>query len=144
VMGPELASIFAIFTSQVWNMTFSVYQSLRTLPPDLVEASRSFRCAPMQRFMRLEMPFAMPGLIWNMMMSMSGGWFFVVASEAISVGNKTFTLPGIGSYVAEAIGARDLGAIVWAIVAMLVVIVAYDQLMFRPLIAWGERFRFDE
>jgi NitT/TauT family transport system permease protein len=97
----------------------------------------------MQRFRRLELPFAMPGLIWNMMMSMSGGWFFVVASEAVTVGNQTITLPGIGSYVATAIAARDLGAIGWAILAMLVVIVIYDQLLFRPLIAWGEKFRAD-
>ncbi len=144
VVGAELASIFAIFTSQAWNMTFSVYQSLRTLPPDLVEATRSLRFSPWQRFRKLELPFAMPGLIWNMMMSMSGGWFFVVASEAITVGNQTITLPGIGSYVATAIEQRDLGAIGWAIAAMLVVILIYDQMLFRPLIAYGERFRPDD
>lgn len=143
VLGAEAASVFAIFTSQAWNMTFSVYQSLRTLPPDLVEATRSLRFSGWQRFRRLELPFSMPGLIWNMMMSMSGGWFFVVASEAITVGNQTITLPGIGSYVATAIEQRNLGAIGWAIGAMLVVIVLYDQLLFRPLIAWGEKFRAD-
>lgn len=143
VIGAELASVFAIFTSQAWNMTFSVYQSLRTLPPDLVEATKSLRFTPFQRFKKLELPFAMPGLIWNMMMSMSGGWFFVVASEAITVGNQTITLPGVGSYVATAIEDRNLGAIFWAILAMLVVILIYDQLMFRPLIAWGEKFRAD-
>ena len=143
VFGAELASIFAIFTSQAWNMTFSVYQSLRTLPPDLVEATRSLRFTPFQRFRKLELPFAMPGLIWNMMMSMSGGWFFVVASEAIMVGNQTISLPGIGSYVATAIAERNLAAIFWAILAMLVVILLYDQLLFRPLIAWGEKFRAD-
>ncbi|GAC1629784.1 MAG: ABC transporter permease subunit [Nevskia sp.] len=143
VFGAELASVFAIFTSQAWNMTFSVYQSLRTLPPDLVEATRSLRFSPFQRFRKLELPFAMPGLIWNMMMSMSGGWFFVVASEAITVGNQTITLPGVGSYVATAIADRNLGAIFWAILAMLIVIVLYDQLLFRPLIAWGEKFRAD-
>ena len=143
VLGAELASVFAIFTAQAWNMAFSVYQSLRTLPPDLVEACKSLRFSPLQRFRRLELPFAMPGLIWNMMMSMSGAWFFVVASEAITVGNQTITLPGVGSYVATAIAEKNLGAIGWAILAMLIVILLYDQLLFRPLIAWGEKFRAD-
>ena len=143
VLGAELASVFAIFTAQAWNMAFSVYQSLRTLPPDLVEACKSLRFSPLQRFRRLELPFAMPGLIWNMMMSMSGAWFFVVASEAITVGNQTITLPGVGSYVATAIAQENLGAIGWAILAMLIVILLYDQLLFRPLIAWGEKFRAD-
>ncbi|MDB5977258.1 MAG: sulfonate transporter permease [Nevskia sp.] len=143
VFGAELASVFVIFTSQAWNMTFSVYQSLRTLPPDLSEACTSLRFSPLQRFRRLELPFAMPGLIWNMMMSMSGGWFFVVASEAITVGDQTITLPGVGSYVATAIAEENLGAIGWAILAMLIVILLYDQLLFRPLIAWGEKFRAD-
>jgi NitT/TauT family transport system permease protein len=143
VMGAEMASIFVIFTSQAWNMTFSVYQSLRTLPPDLVEASKSLRFTPLQRFWRLELPFATPGLIWNMMMSMSGGWFFVVASEAITVGKQPVMLPGVGSYVATAIADRNLPAIGYAILTMLAVILLYDQLLFRPLIAWGERFRAD-
>ena len=106
-LGPELAAIFAIFTSQAWNMTFSFYQALRTIPSDLDEASRSFRATGWQRFWRLEVPFAMPGLIWNMMMSMSGGWFFVVASEAISIGDIQIALPGVGAYVARAIQERD-------------------------------------
>ncbi len=143
VLGAELASVFVIFTSQAWNMTFSIYQSLRTLPPDLSEACTSLRFGPLQRFRRLELPFAMPGLIWNMMMSMSGGWFFVVASEAITVGDQTITLPGVGSYVATAILQMNRGAIGWAILAMLIVILLYDQLLFRPLIAWGEKFRAD-
>ncbi len=144
VMGPELAAIFAIFTSQAWNMTFSFYESLRMIPNDLDEASRSFRFSGWQRFWRLEVPFAMPGLIWNMMMSMSGGWFFVVASEAITVGTLQVTLPGIGSYVATAIAHRDLQAIGWAIVAMSITILMYDQLLFRPLVAWSEKFRFEQ
>jgi NitT/TauT family transport system permease protein len=134
-LGPECAAIFAIFTSQAWNMTFSFYQSLRTVPGDLDEACRGFHLSAWQRFWRLEVPFAMPGLIWNTMMSMSAGWFFVVASEAISVGNQTYTLPGIGSYVALAIDHKDLGAVWWAVLAMLIVIIAYDQLLFRPLVA---------
>ncbi len=142
-IGAELASIFVIFTCQAWNMTFSIYQSQRMLPEDLVEVSRSLRLSGWQRFWKLEMPFAMPGLVWNMMMSMSGGWFFIVASEAITVGSHTVTLPGIGSYVAAAIAQRDLHAIGWAIGAMLVVILIYDQLLFRPLVAWSERFRGD-
>jgi len=144
MLGMELAAIFAIFTSQAWNMAFSFYQSLRTIPRDLDEASRSFRHSGWQRFWRLEVPFAMPGLIWNMMMSMSGGWFFVVASEAISVGNTQFTLPGIGSYVARAIQDRDLAAVGWAIIAMTLTILIYDQLLFRPLVAWAEKFRFEQ
>ena len=144
VLGAEFAAIFAIFTSQAWNMAFSFYQSLRTVPVELAEVSRSFRLNPWMRFWKLEVPFAMPALVWNMMMSMSGGWFFVVASEAITVGNTTVTLPGIGSYIALAIERRDLGAIGWAIATMLVVILIYDQLLFRPLVAWADRFRFEQ
>ena len=143
VLGAELAAIFAIFTSQAWNMAFSLYQSLKTVPADLDEAARCLRLSAWQRFWRLEVPFAMPGLVWNTMMSMSGGWFFVVASEAISVGDTTFKLPGIGSYVALAIDQRDIGAVLWAIFAMLIVILAYDQLLFRPLVAWSSKFRFE-
>ncbi|TPB76238.1 sulfonate ABC transporter permease [Burkholderia pseudomallei] len=143
VLGAELAAIFAIFTSQAWNMTFSFYQSLRTVPRDLDEVSRGFHLTAWQRFWKLEVPFSMPGLIWNMMMSMSGGWFFVVASEAITVGNHTITLPGIGAYLAQAIVEKNLGAVGWVILAMTVVILAYDQLLFRPLVAWADKFRME-
>jgi NitT/TauT family transport system permease protein len=143
VLGAEFAAIFAIFTSQAWNMAFSFYQSLRTVPPDLEEVARSFRFTAWQKFWRLEVPFAMPSLIWNMMMSMSGGWFFVVASEAIAVGSHTVSLPGVGSYVALAIDQRDLGAIGWALLTMLAVILLYDQLLFRPLVAWADKFRVE-
>jgi NitT/TauT family transport system permease protein len=143
VLGLELAAIFAIFTSQAWNMAFSMYQSLRTVPADLLEASISFHLSPWQKFWRLEVPFAIPGLVWNTMMSMSGGWFFVVASEAVSVGDNTWKLPGIGSYIAQAQAERNLGAILWAIATMLVVILAYDQLLFRPLVAWSAKFRVE-
>ena len=143
ILGAELAAIFAIFTSQAWNMAFSLYQSLKTVPGDLDEAAKSLRLSSWQRFWRLEVPFAMPGLVWNTMMSMSGGWFFVVASEAVSVGDSTWKLPGIGSYVALALEQRDIGAVMWAILAMLVVILAYDQLLFRPLVAWSAKFRFE-
>ncbi|MGF6933363.1 NitT/TauT family transport system permease protein [Paraburkholderia sp. UCT70] len=143
VLGAELAAIFAIFTSQAWNMTFSFYQSLRTVPRDLDEVSRGFHLTSWQRFWKLEVPFSMPGLIWNMMMSMSGGWFFVVASEAITVGNHTVTLPGIGAYLAQAISDKNLHAVGWVILAMTVVILAYDQLLFRPLVAWADKFRME-
>ncbi|HDR9796545.1 TPA: ABC transporter permease subunit [Burkholderia cenocepacia] len=143
VLGAELAAIFAIFTSQAWNMTFSFYQSLRTVPRDLSEVSRGFHLTSWQRFWKLEVPFSMPGLIWNMMMSMSGGWFFVVASEAITVGNQTITLPGIGAYLAQVISDKNLGAVGWVIVAMSVVILAYDQFLFRPLVAWADKFRME-
>src|SRR4029077_7323672 len=144
VFGAELACVFAIFTSQAWNMTFSLYQSIRNVPKDLEEASQSFHLSGWQRFWRLDVPFAMPGLIWNTMMSMSGGWFFVVASGAITVGNTTITLPGIGSYVALGIQKQDLPAIGYAILAMLLVIIAYDQLLFRPVVAWADKFRFEQ
>ena len=144
LFGVECAAIFAIFTSQAWNMAFSLYQSFRTVPPELQEAARVFQLSGWQRFWRLELPFAMPGLLWNMMMSMSGGWFFVVASEAISVSHQSIKLPGVGSYIALAIEQRDLGAIGWAIAGMLVGIVLYDQLFFRPLLAWADKFRFEE
>jgi len=144
LLGVECAAIFAIFTSQAWNMAFSLYQSLRTVPAELQEAARVFQLSGWQRFWRLELPFAMPGLLWNMMMSMSGGWFFVVASEAISVSHQDIKLPGVGSYIALAIEARDLSAIGWAIGCMLVAILLYDQLLFRPLVAWADKFRFEE
>lgn len=144
VFGAELACVFAIFTSQAWNMTFSMYQSMRNVPKDLEEASQSFHLSGWQRFWRLDVPFAMPGLIWNTMMSMSGGWFFVVASEAITVGDTTVTLPGIGSYVALAIKEQNLPAIGYAMLAMFLVILAYDQLLFRPVVAWADKFRFEQ
>jgi NitT/TauT family transport system permease protein len=140
LLGVECAAIFAIFTSQAWNMTFSLYQSLRTVPSELVEAARMYHLSAWQRFWRLEVPHAVPGLVWNMMMSVSGGWFFVVASEAITVSGQTILLPGIGSYIAMAIDRRDLGAIGYAVLVMLVVILLYDQLLFRPLLAWSRKF----
>jgi NitT/TauT family transport system permease protein len=144
VLGAEFVAIFAIFTSQAWNMAFSFYQSLRTIPVELTEAAESFRLSPWMRFWQLEVPFGMPALIWNMMMSMSGGWFFVVASEAVVVGHTTFALPGVGSYIALAIAQKNLIAIGWAILTMLIVILLYDQLLFRPLVAWVDRFRVEQ
>src|SRR6202040_159739 len=143
LLGVECAAIFAIFTSQAWNMTFSLYQSLRTVPVELIEAARMYHLSAWQRFWRLEVPHGVPALIWNMMMSVSGGWFFVVASEAITVAGQTIMLPGIGSYIATAIERRDLAAIGYAVLVMFVVILLYDQLLFRPLLAWSRRFQAD-
>jgi len=143
VLGAECAAVFAIFTSQAWNMAFSFYQSLRTVPKDLDEVARGFRLTGWQKFWQLEAPFAVPGLVWNTMMSMSGGWFFVVASEAITVGDTTITLPGIGSYIAKANDAGDWSAVGAAVVTMAIVILLYDQLLFRPVIAWATKFRVE-
>ncbi|MGD0722104.1 MAG: ABC transporter permease subunit [Roseiarcus sp.] len=143
VLGAECAAVFVIFTSQAWNMAFSFYQSLRTVPRDLDEVTRGFRLTGWQRFWQLEAPYAMPGLIWNMMVSMSGGWFMIVFSEAITVGDTTITLPGIGSYIAKANEQGRWDAIFAAVAAMAVVILAYDQVFFRPIVAWAGKFRVE-
>jgi NitT/TauT family transport system permease protein len=143
ILGAECAAIFAIFTSQAWNMAFSFYQSLRTIPRDLDEVTRGFRLTGWQKFWQLEAPFAVPGLIWNMMMSMSGGWFFVVAAEAITVGDTTITLPGVGSYIAAANEQGRWDAVLAAVATMGIVILLYDQLLFRPIIAWAGKFRVE-
>ena len=142
-LGAECAAIFAIFTSQAWNMAFSFYQSLKTVPRDLNEVTDGFHLTPWQRFWVLEVPFGVPGLLWNTMMSMSGGWFFVVASEAISVGDTTVSLPGVGSYLALAISQSRVDAVIAAVGIMLLVILAYDQLLFRPIVAWSGKFRVE-
>jgi NitT/TauT family transport system permease protein len=144
LLGLEAASIFAIFTSQVWNMTFSFYQSLRTVPRELDEAVTLYGLSRWERFTKLEVPSAMIGLVWNAMMSFGGGWFFVAASETISVLNKKYTLPGIGSYVAAAVEAENLPALGWALLTMAIVIVVVDQLFWRPLIAWTDKFRLEQ
>jgi len=144
LLGYECAAIFAIFTSQAWNMTFSLYQSFLGVPQDLREAARMYHLSPWQSFWQLEVPFALPQLVWNMMMSVSGGWFFVVASEAISVAGQDVKLPGIGSYIALATEERNWGAVGYAILAMLAFILVYDQLLFRPLLAWGQRFKVEQ
>ncbi|MCS6959213.1 MAG: ABC transporter permease subunit [Pseudanabaenaceae cyanobacterium SKYGB_i_bin29] len=144
LLGLEAASIFAIFTSQVWNMTFSFYQSLRTIPRELDEAARLYQLSRWQRFTKLEVPSAMVGLLWNAMMSFGGGWFFVAESEAISVLNKEYILPGLGSYVATAIAKENLGALGWALLTIAIVIVAVDQLFWRPLVAWSDKFRLEQ
>jgi NitT/TauT family transport system permease protein len=144
VLGAEFAAIFAVFTSQAWNMAFSFYQSLRTVPTELKEAAKSFHLSSWMTFWQLEVPFALPGLIWNTMMSISGGWFFVVASESLPVGGGSLALPGVGSYIALALRERNLAAVGWAILTMVIVILLYDQLLFRPLVAWVDRLRYEQ
>ncbi len=144
MLGPELAALFAVFTAQVWNMTFSFYQSIKTLPHDLTEAAHMFRLSAWQKFWKVEVPFAMPGLLWNAMMSMSSSWVFLVASEAISVANHRITLPGIGSYIALAIAKANFHAVIYVVITMFIVIAIYDQILFRPLVAWSEKFKVEE
>jgi NitT/TauT family transport system permease protein len=144
LLGLELASIFAIFTAQAWNMAFAFYQALRSIPHELDEAATLYGLSSWQRFVQLEIPSAMIPLVWNAMMSFGGGWFFLAASEAISVLNQHYTLPGVGSYVAAAIVAKDVPALGWAIVTIVSVIIAVDQLFWRPLVAWSDRFRLEQ
>jgi len=144
LLGPECACIFAIFTAQVWNITFGFYQSLKTIPHDLKEACAMFQLSAWQRFWKVEVPFSMSGLLWNMMMSMSASWFFVVLSEAIAVAHQDIRLPGVGSYIALAIEQKDLHAVGYAILTMVIVIFLYDQILFRPLIAWSEKFKMEQ
>ncbi len=142
--GLELACILMIFTGQVWNMTFSFYGSLRAVPQDLREVSRFYRFGWGQRFRTVETSYAAMGLVWNSMMSMAGGWFFLTVNEAFRMGDHDFRLPGIGSYMSEAIHRGDVPAMVWAVVAMAVMIVATDQLVWRPVVAWAQKFRMDD
>jgi NitT/TauT family transport system permease protein len=144
LLGPECAAIFVIFTAQVWNMAFSFYQSLKMVPHDLREAAAMFQLTAWQRFWKIEVPYSMPSLIWNMMMSMSASWFFVVVSEAIAVAHQEIRLPGVGSYIALAIEQRNLYAVGYAILTMVIVIFLYDQIFFRPLIAWSEKFKAEQ
>lgn len=141
LLGPECAALFAIFTSQVWNMILSLYQSLRTVPRDLQEVCKMYHLSGWQKFWKVEVPHGMQALIWNTMVSMSAGWFFVVLSEAIEVSKQRITLPGLGSYIYVAMHEANLKAQFYAIVAMLIVILLYDQLIFRPLLSWAEKFK---
>ncbi len=144
MLGPECAAIFAIFSAQAWNMILSFYQSLKMVPQEMREATAMFHLSGWQTFWRVEVPFAIPSLIWNMMLSMSSSWIFLVASEAISVANHKIFLPGIGSYIATAILEKDKMAIFYVILAMLLVIALVDQLVFRPLVAWSEKFKMHD
>ncbi len=143
LLGLEAASIFAIFTGQAWNMTFSFYHSLRSVPRELDEMASLYRLSRWERFSRLELPSATLGLVWNGMMSFGGGWFFLAASEAISVLNRQYTLPGLGSYVAAAIEAKNLTALMWAILTMILLIVAIDQFFWKPLVTVADRYKLE-
>ena len=144
LLGPETASIFVIFTSQAWNMTLSFYQSIRTVPLQLKEVAYLYGLSSWKTFWIVEVPYAMPSLLWNMMVSMSASWFFVVASEAIEISDQSILLPGIGSYIAVAIHYANLRAVFFAVCAMLIVILIYDQLIFRPLVYWADKFKTDK
>ncbi len=139
----ELASIVLIFTSQVWNLTFGWYQSLTTIPKELREASAIFRLNTWFKFKKLELPFGMISLIWNSMMSWAGGWFFLMAAEAFTVGSRDFRLPGLGTYLHEAANQNNFGAIGWGLAALVLTVVILDQFVWRPLIAWSDRFKLE-
>ncbi|MCX2560429.1 ABC transporter permease subunit [Acetobacter farinalis] len=143
VMGAELAAVFTVFTSQAWRMASGMYQSLRSVPAELEEAARGFGLTAWQKFWRLEVPCAIPALVWNAMMSMAGGWFVLVYAEAVTVGNRAIMVPGIGSYVALAARQRDSLAVLAGLIAMLAVILVYEQVLFRPLTVWASRFRLE-
>ena len=143
-LGVELGSILLIFTGQVWNMAFSFYSSLKSIPRDLREAATLYRLTGWQRFFQLELPYAALGLIWNSMMSVAGGWFFLMACEMFVLGSRDFRLPGLGSYLQVASSAGDTRAIVWGLATMIAVIVLLDQLVWRPVIAWAQKFKMEQ
>jgi len=143
-VGLELAAIVLIFTSQAWNLAFSFYQSLRTIPAELREAATIARLTSWRRFTKLELPFATIGLVWNSMISWAGGWFFLMAAEQFTLGDKDFRLPGLGSYLKTAADAGDVGALMLGLATLIVIIVLLDQLVWRPLVAWSEKFRFEQ
>ena len=143
-LGLEIASVLMIFTGQVWNMTFSFYSSLKSVPPDLVAVARLARMSWWERFFRLDLSFAATGLLWNSMMSMAGGWFFLMVSEAFVLGEHDFRLPGLGSYMSLAIERSDGRAQLLGVLAMLGMIVFVDQVVWRPLVAWSHKFTDEE
>ena len=143
-VGLELACVLMIFTGQVWNMVFSFYGSVRSVPAELREVARIHRFGWFKTFRTVEVSSSAIGLVWNSMMSMAGGWFFLTVNEAFTLGNHDFRLPGVGSYMAVAIAKGDRRAMVWAVVAMSVMILSVDQLLWKPLVAWSERFRLEE
>jgi NitT/TauT family transport system permease protein len=143
-LGIELGSILLIFTGQVWNMAFSFYSSLKAIPREMQEVARIYRWSWWQRFVELELPFSAIGLIWNSMMSVAGGWFFLMACEMFVLGDRDLRLPGLGSYLETAANAGDTRAIVWGLLAMIGIIVLMDQLIWRPVIAWAEKFKFEQ
>jgi NitT/TauT family transport system permease protein len=143
-LGLELGSVLLIFTGQVWNMAFSVYSTTKMIPHDLLDAAQAFRLSWWQRFVQVEVPCAAIGLVWNSIMSVAGGWFFLMACEMFVLGNRDLRLPGLGSYLQTAANAGDIRAIVWGVVVMVTVVVLIDQLIWRPVIAWSEKFKFEQ
>jgi NitT/TauT family transport system permease protein len=143
-LGIELGSILLIFTGQVWNMAFSFYSSLKSIPREMIEASRVYRFSAWQRFWQLEMPFAAIGLIWNSIVSVAGGWFFLIVCEMFAFKGTSFRLPGLGSYLQTAADAGNLHALLWGLIVLVLIIVATDQLIWRPLIAWSDKFKFEQ
>ena len=143
-LGVELGSIILIFTGQVWNIAFSFYSSLKTVPRDLREAAIIYRFSRWQRFMELDLPFSTIGLVWNSMMSVAGGWFFLMACEMFVLGDKDFRLPGLGSFLQTAASSGNTKALLWGVTAMVAVIVLMDQLIWRPVIAWADKFKFEQ
>ena len=143
-LGLELAAVVMIFTGQAWNMTFSFYHSLRSVPPDLADAAATYRFGWWRRLVQLELPLSAIGLVWNSMMSMAGGWFFLMISESFTLGERDYRLPGLGSYMSVAVARGDGTAMALAVLAMALMIVALDQVLWRPLVVWVERFRLEE
>jgi len=143
-LGVELGAILLIFTGQVWNMTFSVYSSIKNIPEEMIEAAEVYRLSWWQKFVQLELPNSAIGLIWNSMMSVAGGWFFLMACEMFVLGNRDLRLPGLGSYLQTAANAGDTRAIVWGVGVMVAVIVLLDQAIWRPVIAWSEKFKVEQ
>jgi NitT/TauT family transport system permease protein len=143
-LGVELGAILLIFTGQVWNMAFSFYASLKSIPREMHEAAHIYRFSWWQRFIELELPFAAIGLVWNSMMSVAGGWFFLMACEMFVLGTRDFRLPGLGSYLQTAASAGDTTSILWGVGAMIAVIVLLDQFVWRPVIAWAEKFKVEQ
>src|SRR5207302_6514970 len=143
-LGVEAGAILLIFTGQVWNMAFSFYASLKSIPKDMHEAATIYRFSWWQRFTEMELPFAAIGLVWNSMMSVAGGWFFLMACEMFVLGSRDFRLPGLGSYLQTAASAGDTQAILWGLAAMIGIIVLLDVLVWRPVIAWADKFKVEQ
>jgi NitT/TauT family transport system permease protein len=143
-LGVELGAVILIFTGQVWNIAFSFYSSLKSIPRELHEAALIYRLSPLQRFFTLELPYGAIGLVWNSMVSVAGGWFFLMACEMFVLGKRDFRLPGLGSYLQTAASAGDMPSILWGLTAMIAVIILLDQVVWRPVIAWSDKFKFEQ
>jgi len=142
VMGLEGLAIFAVFTGQAWNMMLTMYQTLRVVPNELTEVSCAFQCNPWQRFWRLGFLYSFPGLLWNTMVSQSAAWFALIASEMLTIGDNNVNLPGIGSWLGQAIDAGSIHGVLWGVLALVITIVLFDQLLFRPLVRFASQFKY--